>query len=390
MGPGQHCFCEFLRHQCMGLDCKHRVYLGGWYLHCDWLQVDAGTNNNLYLDSTLYWGPVLPLASDNFSITTGKKSDKGLSIIMSLQHWHRLGSTILWVFLKSHQFIALPASFCVSLTDSVWQAERGWGRVKDWCMRQTHVKTHIWGTCKHRHTLSSITPYCLQAPRVEPSPLSLSLPPLPECRCSVGRRAEECVRAMCQIPRLWESAALCWTPSSLPLSLPPCLPPSLSHFAGPLSRRAPCPAPTPCECVRMWVCARVPACLSAHRKWAESVCQRSSAWNCRFLQTVSMPTTKPLHNTHIHTHTQATSSAPCQEQPRRPEKGGRLLLPSLSLYVYLCIPSPSLCLFLLSINTDIFSPLCVHCFHCFEDPELQPHSESFFFFSLSDACQQAR
>lgn len=48
-------------------------------------------------------------------------------------------------------------------------------------------------------------------------------------------------------------------------------------------------------------CARV--CLpSAHRKSAQSVCQRGSAWNRRFLQTVSMPTPSPSQHTHTHIH----------------------------------------------------------------------------------------
>lgn len=254
---------------------------------------------------------------------------------------------------------------CASPPDSVSRGKCSYKRVKPGPVRQTHINTHTHANTD-TNSLPSTTPYCLQTLKGGTF-LSLSLPPFPECRCSVGRRAEECVRAMCQIPRLWESAALCWTPSSHPLSFPPYLLPSLSHFRWTALQASSLPRCSP-ECVCMRSCVRVPACLAAHRKWVESVCQRSSAWNWRLLQPVSMPTPSSSQHTHIRTHKDNLHNS-SSGTTKTLQQGGRLSVP-LFLSMFISVSSFPLAVSSSWTQTLTSFSLCVHYFHLFEDPEL--------------------
>lgn len=141
--------------------------------------------------------------------------------------------------------------------------------------------------------------------------------------------------------------------SLLPPSLLPSMPPSIAHSFGWTALQTSNLACRSLMRVCVHVNAHACACLSAHRKSAQSVCQHGSAWNRHFLQTVSMPTPSPSQHTHIRIGNLFDSLSRTTKTPR---EGGRLLLVSFSL----CLSLYPVCLFLFNTNADIFS-ICVLC-----------------------------
>ena len=155
---------------------------------------------------------------------------------------------------------------------------------------------------------------------------------------------------------------------SLLNSLSPPLPRSLiSLDCSPGERPAPlqpCAGVCACKCVCLCACLPASQHTGSERRGSASKAPPGSAASCRqFLRQH-----QALHNT----LTQATS-ARRQDQPRRPEKDGGCSFP-LFLCMFISVSRLLLSASSSRTQTDIFF-LCVHCFHCFEDPELRQHSE---------------
>lgn len=221
------------------------------------------------------------------------------------------------------------------------------------------VKTHTQRVHAntHAHSLSSITPYCLLAPRVEPSSLSLTLSLSLLSLLMLGRPQGwgMCESHVSNPQTVGKCCSL--LNSLLPPSLHPSMLPSLAlSFSWTTHQASTLPCCNPVQVsVHASVCAR--ACLTAHRKWVQIACQRRSAWNCRFLQTVSMPTPSPPQHTH---------SQPPQLPVRNNQDGPRRREGAACLSFSVCLSLYLICLFLFDTNADIFS-LCVLCVCCFEE-----------------------
>lgn len=173
------------------------------------------------------------------------------------------------------------------------------------------VTTGAWG----QYTVPFIT-ILFEAVRAEPS--SPSLPPLLECWCSLGRRAEECVRAMCQIPRLWESAALCWTPPPPPPSLS-LLFPWATLQASTLLRSSAAP-----------VCVRLPH-STQEVSWARLPAELRLE---RPLPADSFYANTKQFTRHTHGNTHRRHPPLLDRNSQDTQQGRRLLFLSLLLYIY--------------------------------------------------------